>query len=203
MAYEKYYPGGWQSGETGGTPITPEALNHMEKGIEAAVPLDGSTPMTGQLKLQGDYARLAGAKGTAAIILFDKAGDSANRRHLMMVDRNTTPNDKYGVFYRTTTNGAGKDYQILTECNKPSGTYTGNGSAASRIIPIDSIGGAIVIQSLHGTVFVTNKGCIGHSGTTVRALNYDAVQFFASNLTIKSTDAFVNANGTTYNYQVL
>ena len=38
MAYEKYYPGGWKSGETGGTPITPEALNHMEEGIENAVP---------------------------------------------------------------------------------------------------------------------------------------------------------------------
>lgn len=36
MSYEKYYPGGWKSGETGGTPITPEALNHMEKGIEEA-----------------------------------------------------------------------------------------------------------------------------------------------------------------------
>lgn len=36
MSYSKYYPGGWQSGERGGTPITPEALNHMEKGIEDA-----------------------------------------------------------------------------------------------------------------------------------------------------------------------
>lgn len=34
MSYEKYYQGGWKSGETGGTPITPEALNHMEEGIE-------------------------------------------------------------------------------------------------------------------------------------------------------------------------
>ena len=33
MSYEKYYPNGWQSGETGGTPITPEALNHIEAGI--------------------------------------------------------------------------------------------------------------------------------------------------------------------------
>lgn len=34
MSYEKFYPGGWQSGESGGTPITPEALNHIENGIE-------------------------------------------------------------------------------------------------------------------------------------------------------------------------
>lgn len=36
MSYERFYPNGWQSGESGGTPITPEALNHVEKGIEAA-----------------------------------------------------------------------------------------------------------------------------------------------------------------------
>lgn len=34
MSYEKFYPGGWQSGESGGTPITPEALNHIENGIK-------------------------------------------------------------------------------------------------------------------------------------------------------------------------
>lgn len=33
MSYEKFYPNGWQSGETGGTPITPEALNHIENGV--------------------------------------------------------------------------------------------------------------------------------------------------------------------------
>ena len=36
MAYTPYYPSGWQSGEEGGTPITPEALNNMEAGIGAA-----------------------------------------------------------------------------------------------------------------------------------------------------------------------
>ena len=35
MSYKPYYPNGWLSGETGNTPITPEALNNMEHGIEA------------------------------------------------------------------------------------------------------------------------------------------------------------------------
>ena len=35
MAYTPYYSGGWQSGESGGTPITPAALNNMESGISA------------------------------------------------------------------------------------------------------------------------------------------------------------------------
>jgi hypothetical protein len=33
MSYTKYYPNGWQSGESGNTPITPAALNNMENGI--------------------------------------------------------------------------------------------------------------------------------------------------------------------------
>ena len=37
MAYSPYYNGGWKSGEVGGTPITPEALNHMDDGIQAAL----------------------------------------------------------------------------------------------------------------------------------------------------------------------
>lgn len=37
MAYTPYYSGGWQSGEQGGTPITPAALNNMENGIMAAL----------------------------------------------------------------------------------------------------------------------------------------------------------------------
>ena len=36
MSYKPNYTGGWKSGVSGGTPITPEALNHMESGIETA-----------------------------------------------------------------------------------------------------------------------------------------------------------------------
>lgn len=32
--YSPYYEGGWQSGESGGTPITPEALNHWDTSME-------------------------------------------------------------------------------------------------------------------------------------------------------------------------
>ena len=35
-SYNPYYSGGWQSGEEGGTPITPDALNHIEDGIAGA-----------------------------------------------------------------------------------------------------------------------------------------------------------------------
>lgn len=40
MSYTPYYEGGWKSGEAGGTPITPEALNHMDEGIQDAAPMN-------------------------------------------------------------------------------------------------------------------------------------------------------------------
>ena len=36
MSYKPYYTGGWQSGESGGTPLTPEALQHFDNGIISA-----------------------------------------------------------------------------------------------------------------------------------------------------------------------
>lgn len=36
MSYSPYYASGWLTGETGATPITPEALNHMDQGIANA-----------------------------------------------------------------------------------------------------------------------------------------------------------------------
>ena len=37
MPYQPYYPGGWQPGPGGGTPITADALNHMETQYDAVM----------------------------------------------------------------------------------------------------------------------------------------------------------------------
>jgi len=60
MAYSRYYPGGWKSGEVGATPITPAALNHMETGIEGALPKNGGQ-MTGDIDM-GQSGATSGAK---------------------------------------------------------------------------------------------------------------------------------------------
>ena len=46
MSYTPYYPTGWLNGETGNTPITPEALNHMDEGIENAETVAGEAKTT-------------------------------------------------------------------------------------------------------------------------------------------------------------
>lgn len=34
ITYTPYYPGGWQHGEEGATPITPEALTHFDTALQ-------------------------------------------------------------------------------------------------------------------------------------------------------------------------
>lgn len=67
MSYSPYYASGWLNGESGATPITPDALNHMEEGIKNALPMSGGT-MTGIVTLTegihyGDTLPEAGTPG--------------------------------------------------------------------------------------------------------------------------------------------
>lgn len=65
MSYSPFYTGGWQSGETGGTPITPEALNHMEEGIRRAFIFATDPNNDGNIVLQygGDVVPGGGGSG--------------------------------------------------------------------------------------------------------------------------------------------
>ena len=61
MAYTPYYSGGWQSGEQGGTPITPAALNNIENGI-------GTLDTTHNLKTYTSVTQLNLVAGSATIL---------------------------------------------------------------------------------------------------------------------------------------
>lgn len=66
MSYKPYYAGGWQSGESGGTPLTPEALQHFDNGIisahragqpqNLAVNSDFTNPVNQRKAVAGEFA---------------------------------------------------------------------------------------------------------------------------------------------------
>lgn len=87
---------------------------------------------------------------------------------------------------------------------KPSGTYTGNGSATSRTIDIGGVGGTLMLySSYNGISFVTKYGavCIGTDETVI--LPKEECKFLNGVLTIATTSKYVNENTRIFAYEVL
>lgn len=99
----------------------------------------------------------------------------------------------------------GNPTTLLHTGNKPTGAYTGNGSATARTINIGGIGNALVINGPYTTVWVGNNGAIGiyQDSTTVGFLNKSEILFKDGVLTISTAKGLVNESGETFTYQVL
>ena len=88
--------------------------------------------------------------------------------------------------------------------NKPTGTYTGNGSAASRKIETGGIGSAVIIRSSNGSAILSAAAGLVFSGASgVSAIGYAVAHIENGVITITSTNAMLNANEVTYTYQIL
>lgn len=168
-----------------------------------AVPLDGSKAMTGALNFRIVYngsSRLQKSHSDTAdygTILrdYDKDGNL-----LSLVIRAAL-----GIVGVSGNDGLMKE--ILHTGNKPSGSYTGNGSAAARTIDTGGIGKVMIIWSNTNTtiaVVTHNAGALCKTETTVKALKNSACAISANGaLALVTDDITLNANGVTYNYQVL
>lgn len=97
------------------------------------------------------------------------------------------------------------EYDLLHTGNKPSGSYTGNGSSVERTIEIGGIGGTCIIFGYGGFALVTYQGAIVMRGSTaqVSILYNTQCKYQNGVLTIATDNVVVNNNGTTMYYQVL
>lgn len=100
------------------------------------------------------------------------------------------------------TDGQIKD--LFHTGNKPTGTYTGNGSATERTINIGGIGEYVAIrkQSSKGVVIVSRSGYFGTDGTSF-ITGTDVVVDASGNLIVATINAVFNENGKTYEYTKL
>lgn len=103
-------------------------------------------------------------------------------------------------------------YTIFGDHNKPSGTYTGNGSATARVIvaPMSSVYSVFVLYGDSWLGFVYAQGAVFISGTTVKSFDKNAIRTIYDNtnpantgIRITSTDSMFNGNGKTYRYHML
>ena len=178
---------------------------------DKVVPLDGSKTMTGDLTLEKTFPVFSlkntnnGQTGRMNVgndntVGFYNRTDDNNTVGVYLKKAAQKSADAFCVSHKF--NGTTNYYTVLHTGNKPSGTYTGNGSATSRTISVDGIGDWIAIKSNNGIAILSNNG-VSSTGSAVAAIPYSAAHFTSGTLTLATTDALLNANGVTYYYQVL
>lgn len=100
-------------------------------------------------------------------------------------------------------NGTANDYKIFGDHNKPSGTYTGNGSATERVINTGGVGNNCLIWGNDCvTLFTANVGGVSLKLDNNSVVGLGATAYSGSgNIYLKTASETVNANGKTYYYQ--
>ena len=109
----------------------------------------------------------------------------------------------YGLNFINSETGGGR---ILHTGNKPTGTYTGNGSATERQISTGGIGSAMLVVGGGHSMIVLPNGAFGVSktGTAVNLINEENGIYFVNGICYMATASdFVNKSGTVYTYWVL
>lgn len=193
------------------------------KDISGDFKSDGSVPMTGSLQINGDWkiVRLVNSAGDreAYFQLAPNGGfqitekplaDMNNYISLQMLGHDSTQDIAYRLKLNHVLDGALESYNMFGENNKPTGSYTGNGSGITREIAVPSIGDTIIIRrstsgQVGNTVAIVTKGCgaICKTGTTLKAFTDSQVGFVDGKLVLMTDDAILNENGVIYKYQVI
>lgn len=97
----------------------------------------------------------------------------------------------------------GASHTLFHDGNKPTGTYTGNGSETERTVNIGGIGTVLHIMTGTYSAFVTANGALVYTAASTMFLDKTKVRFVNGALIIATTDVVVNGNGFTYNYYLL
>ena len=185
------------------------------KNISGDFKSDGSVPMSGNLGIEkSGYPMLyikdptvgrrlsLEVESDGSILIADDDGGNANRTYLNL--RKETINLPELFRLVVVKEGTATGYNIFGEHNKPSGSYTGNGSATSRTIATGGIGNAILIWGNSCVCLACPLGCFYFAqSTSYKDYMQTDVTFESGVLTIASTSVYANTSGVTYKYQVL
>lgn len=169
-----------------------------------AVPLDGSKAMTGALSIRpfnNGYGALVKNNSATADYGFqirDIAADGA--KAYLTVRANT---EQASIAFQAAAETSMGVYDILHTGNKPSGSYTGNGSATARTINTGGIGNVVEIHSSKGSAIVNAVNGLCYSSGGVAAVASTEAKIVDGVITLTTTNEKLNANGVTYYYQVL
>lgn len=176
--------------------LTGAELDAALARAQNALPRDGSAAMTGALRIFENRGVVNTEYGESVTMTYLRSilGD---RMYSLEVG-NFGPRYFEGVVNNPWSN----ERLILHTGNKPSGSYTGNGSAEARPIDVGGVGNVIVLFSGYGVVFVTGgvAHIIRNDGSVLQLTN---VSYGAGVLNLSTDDPAINLNSVEYNYQVL
>ena len=188
----------------GSDPVTPDSINAVNKagdimGGNLEITLQDENP-TLTLTREG-VSKTVVKTGSSGNSYFENVTGDNNYDDIVIRNRQTPLTNRFQIY--STNDGTTKNYNFFGEHNKPSGTYTGNGSATSRTINTGSIGNGLLIRSGQGSCLVLLSGAICIQNKTVTTYSYSEIHYENGVLTIASTGDHFNKNGITYAYQCL
>ena len=184
-----------QHAASGSDPITPAAINAVNKA--------GDT-MTGFLNMSihdGNTAQMIQWQNFACLRI---ASEIDNVYTELRVHTNESEIDPKYV-RKLSKDSAEEIYDLLHTGNKPSGSYTGNGSATTRTIEIGGIGNVLAVWEFNETfLLVSPAGAMlyhEHSNT-LQAFKPNVMKFENGVLTMNN-NSYGNHSGVGYYYQLL
>lgn len=202
-----------------------DRLNELNELVQAII--DGTTQVGNAKTLDGhgaeyfakasellNYLSLLTGGTIKGNVKIEKEDASEVRYELKNANKNISlvigPDGSYGIYE------VGRGWLMLADANgnryfegtasgnikytdKPTGTYTGNGSAEQRTINTGGIGDLCIVYSYKGLCIVTPKGGALFEGQ-YRWLA--GITFYNGVLTLATDDVFVNESGTGFSYLV-
>ena len=163
------------------------------------LPLTGGTLAGSQIYFGDGIGRVYFYNGAMQLESINVAGDGSNKRTLFLQNSNSQAISKA---LRLVDKVSSKDtyYIIYGQHNKPSGSYTGNGSSAERKISVGGAGDVLLVRLGRMCYFVTPEGVTYSTGGAADT-SY-TITFIDGVLTIPG-ESNLNNSGQSYYYQVL
>lgn len=187
---------------------TAQEIDDAVEAAKKALPRDGSGVMTGALIMDTNggngqsYLAVSGEPYPHVYLNVFEKSDRKRRRTLMLSSRQNSPDIASALVLASLDDGTWRDYPVLHTGNKPSGSYTGNGDATERVIPIGGIGEAVLVVGGRSAVIVTSAGAFGgaYDGQPKCFADYQCSAPQNGSLVIRSADNGLNGNGLEYKY---
>lgn len=173
---------------------------------EQPIIADGSVPISAQdVFLNNGFGRLFSVSGICSgLQQLDEPFNRDLNRSINVFNHINQPDVARALQFYDTLQANTQIYNIFGEHNKPSGSYTGNGSATKRVIETGGIGNVIMITGNNHSFLVMPWGAIGiNNSNQIITLGGHICNFNIGKLEMSTSNNAINQNGYNFLYQVL